>query len=380
MSNNQVLIVDDEQLILKSLKRALRRIAPSWTVHLYESGQEALSDLKSGVIQPDLVMCDRLMPGTRGDDVLLECRMHNPEAIRLLMTGDTRIDIKEIVASNVHIYISKPFEHDDINNVFNRVIRLKALPLDTDIRRALGRLEHLPVLNETCQKLDELFKNQNVELSDVAKVVETDPTLVAVVLQAANSPFLGFRTQVSSIDKAVKRVGLNTIKSIAIASSLGETYDVNDSRFRDIVEHAFSSAFIASRLMRLREFPSEQAEYAFSMCMLACIGELYLIGSPDTVYNEDLQQASQPLSALITYYLLTLWGIEERLVEDIFQASSEVKCSGHFSEVFYLARRLAHEPIENNLADAPSNDDRGADDYAFIAQWRDAISAFQESS
>ncbi|WP_334031311.1 HDOD domain-containing protein [Alteromonas sp. P256] len=398
MSSNQVVIVDDEELILKSLKRVLRRLAPSWSVHIFASPKEALDKLQQGEIQPDLVMCDRLMPGTRGDDVLLECRAHSPEAIRLLMTGDTRIDMKEIVASNVHIFISKPFEHGDISDVFNRVMRIKALPLKHSVRQALGRLKGLPVLNETYQKLDRLLKCEDAELDEVARVVGKDPTLVANVLQAANSPFLGFRGQVSSVDKAVKRLGLNTIASIAVASSLSQTYSIDSKMHRDVVVRALSSAYIATRLMQMRGFTREQAEYAFSMSLLASIGELYLVDAPETANDVGLKSSTKPISALITYYLLTIWGIEERLVEDILSASCAVEStlrsckesekpqeSDNFeeskeskkaegliaSQVFYLARRLACEDFDEALADVLKMDE--------FAQWYPALNALKEN-
>ncbi|WP_420934737.1 HDOD domain-containing protein [Alteromonas sp. A081] len=392
MSSNQVVIVDDEELILRSMKRLLRRLAPSWSVHLFNSPKEALDKIQQGEIKPDLVMCDRLMPGTRGDDVLLECRTHNPEAIRLLMTGDTRVDMRELVASNVHIFISKPFEHDDISDVLNRVVRIKSLPLSASVRQALGRLKGLPVLNETYQKLDKLLKREDAELDDVAKVVGKDPTLVANVLQAANSPFLGFRGQVSSVNKAVKRLGLNTIASIAVASSLSQTYNIDSKLHRSVVVRALSSAFIATRLMQLRGFSRDQAEYSFSMSLLACIGELYLVDAPETADDVELQSSSKPISALITYYLLTVWGIEERLVEDILSASCEVAstlsaCKGAkkseesddsegaegliASQVFYLARRLAYEDFNEALADVVSMDD--------YAQWYPALNALKEN-
>ena len=371
MSNNQVVIVDDEELILKSLKRVLRRLAPSWSVYLFDSPKEALDKLQQGEIKPDLVMCDRLMPGARGDDVLLECRTHNPEAIRLLMTGDTRVDMKEIVASNVHIFISKPFEHSDIGDVLNRVTRIKALPLTHSVRQALGRLKGLPVLNETYQKLDKLLQSDDTELDEVAKVVGKDPTLVANVLQAANSPFLGFCGQVSSVDKAVKRLGLNTIASIAVASSLSQTYNIDSKLHRDVVISALSSAFIATRLMQLRGFSREQSEYSFSMNLLACIGELYLVDAPEAASSVELQSTSQPISALITYYLLTLWGIEECLVEDILSASCEASQGSVNSEVFYLARRLVHEDFEEAISDFLS--------MSSFASWHQALLDLKEN-
>ena len=395
MSSNQVVIVDDEELILKSLKRALRRLAPSWSVHLFDSPKEALDKLQQGEIKPDLVMCDRLMPGTRGDDVLLECRTHNPEAIRLLMTGDTRVDMKEIVASNVHIFISKPFEHGDISDVLNRVMRIKALPLTHSVRQALGRLKGLPVLNETYQKLDKLLKCKDAELDEVARVVGKDPTLVANVLQAANSPFLGFRGQVSSVDKAVKRLGLNTIASIAVASSLSQTYSIDSKIHRGVVVRALSSAYIATRLMQLRGFSREQAEYSFSLSLLASIGELYLVDAPETANDVGLQSSTKPISALISYYLLTIWGIEERLVEDILSASCEAastlrprkgveqsqepddseeskEAEGLIaSQVFYLARRLACEEFDEALTDVLNMDE--------FAQWYPALNALKEN-
>jgi hypothetical protein len=130
------------------------------------------------------------------------------------------------------------------------------------------------------------------------------------------------------------------------------------------------------------------------MCLLASIGELYLVDAPETATDVALQSSTKPISALITYYLLTVWGIEERLVEDILSASCEAvftlrdkgaekseepndseeskEAEGLIaSQIFYLARRLACEDFDEALSDVLDMDE--------FAQWYPALNALKEN-
>ena len=67
--------------------------------------------------------------------------------------------------------------------------------------------------------LDAVGKNQ-INLKEIADIISTDPPLSAKVLQLINSPFYGLPTKITSVQRAINLLGLNTVKNLALSFSL----------------------------------------------------------------------------------------------------------------------------------------------------------------
>lgn len=81
----RVLLVDDEENILRSLQRILRR--EPWELTTASSGEQALAAMAEH--KYDLVISDARMPGMDGPPTLLAeiRRKYPPWCIRILLTG-----------------------------------------------------------------------------------------------------------------------------------------------------------------------------------------------------------------------------------------------------------------------------------------------------
>src|SRR5690242_15908269 len=56
------------------------------------------------------------------------------------------------------------------------------------------------------------------------KIVSHDPALATRILKVVNSAFYGLPGQIGSIERAIVLIGLNGIKNIAVAASLGQLF------------------------------------------------------------------------------------------------------------------------------------------------------------
>jgi len=102
-----VLIVDDEELIRRSLRRVFEMAGHS--VAEAGSGVEGLSLWKKG--SPDIVLLDVLMPGLTGPQVIQ--KMEQPIAAKVILmsaySGDYNLErVKNIGAD---LFIPKPFQN-----------------------------------------------------------------------------------------------------------------------------------------------------------------------------------------------------------------------------------------------------------------------------
>ena len=115
-----VLCVDDENVVLRSLRDQLRHaFSDGISVELAESGEEGLEVLDELVAAGQslaLVLSDQLMPGMRGEAFLAEVHRRAPEALTVLLTGQATADAvgRAVNEAQLYRYIAKPWEEADL--------------------------------------------------------------------------------------------------------------------------------------------------------------------------------------------------------------------------------------------------------------------------
>ena len=113
MSDFHVLIIDDEEALVRSLSYALR--AEGFKVGAAYSGEEGLKVLADNATRCDIVLLDLGLPGMDGIatlDGLRKLRPHLP-VIMISAHGDTRAAV-QAVKGGATDYLTKPFELDDL--------------------------------------------------------------------------------------------------------------------------------------------------------------------------------------------------------------------------------------------------------------------------
>lgn len=160
----KVLLVDDEESILNSLRRLLR--GQPFEVLLATSGAQALEIMAQQPI--DLVMSDARMPNMDGATLLGHIHQRYPTTTRILLTGyaDLPTIIKAINEGQIHRYISKPWNDDEI------LLTLRQALAHQHSERERQRLELL-----TRQQNDQLKSlNTTLEKHVAARTAELQQT------------------------------------------------------------------------------------------------------------------------------------------------------------------------------------------------------------
>lgn len=113
-----VLIVDDEPILVMALKAQLQNhFRGEIDVQTANGVEEALSILHENKHETiPLVISDYLMPGTKGDELILQLDKLYPDMLCILLTG--QIDLKAIgnIINNAKLfrYIAKPWNETDL--------------------------------------------------------------------------------------------------------------------------------------------------------------------------------------------------------------------------------------------------------------------------
>lgn len=110
-----ILLVDDDPLVLASLKHILDRAG--YEVLTAKDGPEALEVLSNFTV--GVILCDQNMPGVTGIDILKEALEVQPHASRILLTAFTEMNVvlDAINVGQASQFIQKPWDNDTLLRV-----------------------------------------------------------------------------------------------------------------------------------------------------------------------------------------------------------------------------------------------------------------------
>tara|TARA_R110002072_G_scaffold184083_2_gene340446 strand:+ start:12679 stop:14241 length:1563 start_codon:yes stop_codon:yes gene_type:complete len=120
MSRPVILCVDDERIILSSLKAQLQNnLSASFQIEVAESAEEALEithELIRENIEVPIVIADQIMPGMKGDELLSQIKTLLPQTLTIMLTGQASADAvgKAVNKAGLFRYLSKPWDEDDL--------------------------------------------------------------------------------------------------------------------------------------------------------------------------------------------------------------------------------------------------------------------------
>ncbi len=120
MSKPVILCVDDEVVVLNSLKIQLKNeFGNDYLYEVAESADEALEiidELEEDETEILVIVSDWLMPGTKGDEFLIKVHQKHPKVIKVMLTGqadEAAIERAKEQAS-LHCCLQKPWSGKEL--------------------------------------------------------------------------------------------------------------------------------------------------------------------------------------------------------------------------------------------------------------------------
>jgi len=364
----RILFVDDDGNLLDGVRRMLRGKRDQWELQFATSGAAALNHCDASPF--DIVVSDMRMPDMDGATLLGHIRDRYPSTVRCILSGYSEFGLTARAIPVAHRILSKPFKGDDLQTTLERILALEDLLRSPDLRRIMGSIGELPSLSRTYLDLTQIAQDPRASLAKIAAIIERDVAMSAKVLQLVNSGFFGLAQLISSIESAVRFLGTDTIKDLALASETFRMFP-RDSRipqsvFEEMQLHSHRAASIAAHLPPC----GEDSDAIFAAALLHDIGKLVLASKlPDqfcAAQQSARETGCEPFEAEeallgvshaeIGAYLLGLWGLDALVVEAVahHHRPTRIPHSGFdCSSAVYLADLLAHE-AEDRLLGLPA--------------------------
>lgn len=143
---HRIMLIDDEENVLSSLDRILRR-EPGLEIVTHSDPRAALADANRSKF--DLFLSDYRMPYMDGVEFLAATKRSNPDAMRLILSGATDFTalIDAINQAEIYRFISKPIQVHELIQTLHQALHLH------------------DVLQEN-QRLSDLVRQQATELKN----------------------------------------------------------------------------------------------------------------------------------------------------------------------------------------------------------------------
>lgn len=186
--------------------------------------------------------------------------------------------------------------------------------LESEIQQLLDSGFELPVLPRVASEMLASANEDEYDPQRLATVIQQDQTIAIQILRVANSPMYQGSQKIVALQQAIARLGLDTLREIAIAATLGNAH-FKAPHYASLVaeywEYALKTALWSKEVARATRSNVEAAYLA---------GLLHNIGSPlviqalvalkgDSCPTEEVRRVTENLTTSASLRLCDAWDL-----------------------------------------------------------------------
>ena len=159
------------------------------------------------------------------------------------------------------------------------------------VLEVVKKVSALATLPEVTSRIIQTVEDPKSTAAKLHQIVTHDPALVTRILKVVNSAFYGLPGQIGSVERAIVLLGLNAVKNIAVAASIGQLFRAgklcDGFAARDLWTHCIAVGVAARDLAKQMKSPI--ADEAFLAGMIHDIGILIELQT----FPEQLQEVCE---------------------------------------------------------------------------------------
>lgn len=328
----RLVLVDNEQHIAETHRRALRTVRPDWDVVVVPAAKGAIAAMQAGTV--DVFIAELGKQPADGAALFEVIKERWPATIRIAISAFVEKSLAMRLERCVHRFLHKPADTFMLAMLIERCSMLGATIDDPAVIAAIGGMESIPRPPVTVQALEKVLADPDAGVIAVSAVINRDAALAARLLRVVNSSFFGVGRQVTRVDAAVNFMGVSLVRAIALADGATRAFTVSPDVL-DLDEWNTHAVRIATsaRDISLSMCPHDTAlaDEAFLAGLLHDVGKVVLAGvAPrdwleldrlSTTAQLAVHEAEATLGrvphAVAGAYLLSLWGLPTTVVEAV---------------------------------------------------------------
>lgn len=323
----ELLLVDDDANVLNALATCLRRVRDRYHVRTALGADEALRAMREH--PADLVITDIRMPGTDGEALLVALQHEWPATVRLVLSGQHEPAVARRLTTLAHLFLAKPVEVAQLVETLDRMSAVLDRLTRPELRQLVGKLRRLPILSRTSRALRAILESPDATARDIATTIELSPSLTAKVLHLGNSAFFAASAPVTSVERAVTVVGVETLQALVLAADLFVV--APEGTLGTLLQRLQLRALFAARVARALTPRGRRMPHAWTASILHDIGLVAMVAEGPQLLDElhrRMQETGEAIHqaelalwgtthAEVGAYLLGLWGFEWSVLDAV---------------------------------------------------------------
>ena len=328
----RILFVDDEPLVLKGLQRTLRKMRQQWEMTFTNSGRKALEIL--GKKPMDVIVSDLRMPKMDGGRLLAEVKKRHPHVVRIILSGQLNQEMTLKSVRLAHQSLSKPCDVKVLKQTLAKIFALRDILSDESIKGIISQIESLPSIPSIYTEIVTEMQSEEPAIKKIGEIISKDLSMTAKILQMVNSAFFGLFQKISSPEKAVMVLGLETIKALVLSVKIFSEFNQKKASWfniDDLFNHSLAVSMYAKTIIKNEDLDQGLLNNSMMAGLLHDLGKLILSTNFEKPYRQILAAAQDTGRSLLDLeyetfgtshaeigaYLMGLWRLETPIIEAI---------------------------------------------------------------
>jgi len=219
------------------------------------------------------------------------------------------------------------------------------------IEQAIQKEEiKLPAMPDLVTRIQTMFKDEQYDILEIARIIQAEPGLAAYVLKVANSPLHRGPIQIKTAKHAICRLGQTSVQNIVLTYTVRSMFESNSAKLKATLENqweqSISIASISAVLAeKLGNFDPDQALLAG---LLQDIGALPLIDwlKDNSTPDEDIQTTFKNLrtkyAGTIGEKLLQSWQFADEIIGVVKNRENWTRSEGLTIDIVDITTLATH--------------------------------------
>lgn len=357
----RILLVGQDQPLWRELRQSPGRFGNRWVFEFSVAGEHALSLTRQRFF--NAVVADAKLPDMAGISLLDEIIVSHPHAVRIVLSEFN--DLAETVncVARVHRHLIKPCDASALSDALDAACAADSWLPNPNARRLLSRLTWVPSPPKQYFAIAEEMASPAASLEAIGKLISTDPSLAAKILQLANAAVLGLHLEVARLDEAVAYLGFDVTRCLVLlAHTFAEFDKLAPEHFsaETLWSHSALVARFAKEVAALHGLSTDEEEQAYTGGLLHDLGKVVLAANLPEKFSQALRRKRRDRITLqsieaelfgadhaeLGACLLGIWGLPVAVVESVGVHHNPSRSSStRFSPVaaVHIANAFAHQ-------------------------------------
>jgi len=345
----RIVFVDDELNILQAMRRSFHSMREEWNMEFASSAVAALESLAR---EPaDVIVSDMRMPGMDGWQLLAEVKKLYPQTVRLVLSGHADPSSVMRAVGTAQLYLAKPCESGVLKAAIVQTQMLRQLLSSDRLALLVGGVGMLPSAPTAFQEILACLQDPAASLADAAQIIGRDVAMTANIMKLVNSSFFGSRRPITTTDRAVAYLGMDTLGALVLGHSVfqsGVTTGIAGFSLEKLWQHSLQTGAAARAIAFSENFSAAKADEAFLAGVLHDVGKVVFATKAAALSNDT--DTVDIVAQMEGAYLLGLWGFPNSIVEAVafHHTPSHASEKGmNLAGIVHIADRLVHLTNEN---------------------------------